>query len=347
MSVTAATATTTQPENATGRVFVTGGSGLVGAALLRQLLQRHHTIRALHRSQLPALLNPEELQRIEWVQGDVLDTGLLNDVMQDCTQVYHCAAVVSFHPKRRQQMYKINVEGTANVVNTALQNSHTKLVHVSSVAALGRIRKNEVVTEKSEWSEETNNSHYGKSKYLAELEVWRGIGEGLNAVIVNPTIILGEARWNQGSAALFKKAWEEFPWYTTGATGFVDAVDVATAMIALMHSNTTAERFILSNETLTYQQLLSQIAVAFGKRPPRLQGKAFLLELAWRLEALKASITGAEPLVTKETVRTSLHSTRYNNEKLRHTLPQFAYTPLSETIARTCSWLRQYYNLPN
>lgn len=327
------------------RIFVTGGSGLVGAALLRQLLQRNEKVRALYRTHMPVLLSPEELQRIEWIQGDVLDTGLLQEAMHDCTQVYHCAAVVSFHPKRRQQLYKINVEGTANVVNTALLNGNTKLVHVSSVAALGRIRKNEVVTEKSEWSEETNNSHYGKSKYLAELEVWRGIGEGLNAVIVNPTIILGEARWEQGSAALFKKAWEEFPWYTTGSTGFVDAKDVAAAMIALMNSNITAERFILSNETLTYQQLLSQIAVAFGKRPPHRRGKPWLLELAWRLEAVKAAITGAEPLVTKETVRTSLHSTRYNNEKLLQALPQFTYTPLAETIQRTCNWLRQYYQL--
>lgn len=338
---------TTPATLASGRVFVTGGGGLVGAALLRQLLQRQQTVRALYHTQLPVLLSAEEKARIEWIQGDVLDTGLLNDAMHDCMQVYHCAAVVSFHPKRRRQMYKINVEGTANVVNTALLNSHTKLVHVSSVAALGRIRKNEVVTEKSEWSEETNNSHYGKTKYLAELEVWRGIGEGLNAVIVNPTIILGEARWDHGSSALFKKAWEEFPWYTTGSTGFVDAVDVAAAMIALMNSSSSAERFILSNETLTYQQLLSQIAVTFGKRPPRLQGKAFLLELAWRLEALKAAITGAEPLVTKETVRTSLHSTRYNNEKLLQALPQFSYTPLSDTLLRTCNWLRQYYQLQN
>ncbi len=328
-----------------GGIFVTGGAGLIGSALLRRLLQQPLPVKALYRSSLPVLLTPEEQARIEWIRGDVLDTSLLHDALQGCRQVYHCAAVVSFHPARRQQMYRINIEGTANLVNAALAHNVQKLVHVSSVAALGRIRKGETVTETSEWSEETNNSHYGKTKYLSELEVWRGISEGLPAVIVNPTIVLGEAPWHTGSTALFKKIWEEFPWYTLGSTGYVDAADVARAMTLLMESELTGERFILSNEHHTYQRLFTQIAVSFGKRPPHRKGPAWVMELAWRWEALKAMVSHSEPLVTRETVKTAQTVTHFDNTKLLRALPGFAYTPLPVTIERTCQWLRNHYQL--
>lgn len=335
----------TIPATTPGPVFVTGGAGLIGSALLQQLLNEGRTIRALYRSSKPVTLTVEQQQQIEWIQGDVLDTSLLLDAMNGCSQVYHCAAVVSFHPARRQQMYKINIDGTANVVNAALENNVSKLMHVSSVAALGRIRQNEVVTEKSEWSEETNNSHYGKTKYLSELEVWRGISEGLPAVIVNPTIVIGESRWETGSMAIFKKVWEEFPWYTNGSTGFVDAADVAKAMAGLMSSPITAERYILSNVNTGYRQLFELIATSFGKRPPNKLGPTWLMELAWRLEALKARISSSEPLITKETVKTSQASTVFDNSKLLQALPWFAYTPLETTIKRTCQWLKEYYDL--
>ena len=151
-------------------IFVTGGAGLVGSALLKQLLQLHEVpVKALYRTSMPLLLTEEEKRKIQWIKGDVLDTSLLDDIMKDCRQVYHCAAVVSYHSSRRQQMYKINIEGTANMVNVALENKIEKFVHVSSVAAIGRKRQGEQVTEKTEWSEETNNSHYGKTKYLSDI----------------------------------------------------------------------------------------------------------------------------------------------------------------------------------
>jgi len=333
------------PAAAGNTVFVTGGAGLIGSALLKQLLNEGATIRALYRSSMPVTLSADEQSRIEWIKGDVLDTSLLDEALNGCKQVYHCAAVVSFHPARRVQMYKINIEGTANVVNAALANSVQKLVHVSSVAALGRFRKNEVVTEKSEWSEETNNSHYGKTKYLSELEVWRGISEGLPAAIVNPTIVLGESKWDTGSTAIFKKVWEEFPWYTNGGTGFVDAADVATAMVKLMNSDISGERFILSHVNTGYRQLFEMIAAAFGKRPPHKKGSAWMMELAWRLEAAKAMLSNSEPLITKETVKTSQATTVYDSSKLLQTIPGFSYTPLDTTVQRTSQWLKEFYQL--
>ncbi len=341
------TTESTSPQSAgtVNNVFVTGGAGLIGSALLQQLLKEGTTVRALYRSSMPVTLSAAEHSQIEWIKGDVLDSSLLHETMNGCRKVYHCAAVVSFHPARRQQMYKINIEGTANVVNAALANNIEKLVHVSSVAALGRIRKNEVVTEQSEWTEETNNSHYGKTKYLSELEVWRGISEGLPAAIVNPTIVLGESKWDTGSTAIFKKVWEEFPWYTDGSTGFVDARDVATAMLSLMHSSVSGQRFILSNVNTGYRQLFELIAGAFGKRPPHKKGQRWMMELAWRLEAMKAQISKSEPLITRETVKTSQASTVFDNRKLLQAFPEFSYTPLEATIDRTCQWLKEYYQL--
>jgi len=327
-------------------IFVTGGAGLVGSALLKQLLQQNEgAIKALYRSSMPLLLTEEEKKRITWIKGDVLDTGLLDDAMKGCRHVYHCAAVVSYHSSRRMQMYKINIEGTANMVNIALDNKIEKFVHVSSVAAIGRKRQGEQVTEKTEWTEETNNSHYGKTKYLSELEVWRAISEGLNAVIVNPSVILGESNWENGSVAIFKKIWDGFPWYTTGGTGFVDAKDVADAMIRLMYSDISAERFLLSNEHLTFQQLFTKIANCFGKQPPQRFAKPWMGEIVWRMEAMKAMFSSREPLLTKETAGTAQATTFFDSSKLKNALPGFQFTSVDESIQRTCNWIINHYGL--
>lgn len=334
------------PSEDGGFIFVTGGAGLVGAALLKQLLQQHKgPIKALYRNQLPVLLSKEELEKIQWVKGDVLDTSLLYEELKGCKQVYHCAAVVSYHQKRREQMYRINIDGTANMVNASLENGIEKFLQVSSVAAIGRIRKGEWVNEETKWTEETNNSHYGKTKYLSELEVWRGIGEGLNAVMVNPSIILGESTWEVGSTALFKNAWNEFPWYTNGSTGYVDAQDVAKAMVGLMESNITTERFILSHEHYTYRELFTKIANAFGKQPPKREAKPWMGAVVWRLEHLKSLVTGKEPLLTKETTKTAQSATFFSNEKIKNALPGFEFTSIEATIERTCTWLKEFYNL--
>jgi len=326
-------------------VFVTGGSGLVGAAVLKALLQQGLRIKALHHKTYPVTLSETELQHIEWINGSILDAVLLEEAMADCSKVIHCAAVVSFHPARREEMYRFNVEGTANVVNACLATGIEKLVHVSSVAALGRLRNGEIVNEESQWMKETSNSHYGQSKYLSEMEVWRGIGEGLSAAIVNPSIILGEAKWDNGSSALFKKAWHSFPWYTNGGTGFVDVQDVARAIVLLLDSDIAGERFILSNEFCSYKELLTKAAVAFGKNPPARRAPSWIMSLLWRAEAIKAMFSKDEPLLTKETVSTAKTTTRYDSSKITRFLPEMRFTSLSETIQRTGEWMRSYYSL--
>lgn len=324
------------------KVFVTGASGLVGSHLIKALVRQGKTVRALYRSSVPQFDNADN---VEWVQGDILDMPSLEEAMIGVKQVYHCAAIVSFNPKQKELLRKTNVEGTANVVNICLDNNVEKLVYVSSVSALGRIRMNEMISEKMQWSEETNNSEYGKAKYFAEMEVWRAVGEGLNAVIVNPTIILGSADWSKGSSAIFKNVYNQFPWYTEGVTGFVDVEDVVKAMIMLMESEINTERFIISAENMSYVQLFTLIAKKFGKNPPHKKVTPLMAELVWRAQALKSSFNGGQPLVTKETARTAQAKVRFDNSKLLKFIPQFQYTSLEQTITRICNEYKKMYNL--
>jgi len=317
-------------------IFVTGGTGLVGGYLLKELLRTHSNILALYRNQYPIQLSNEEINKITWVKGDVMDVTLLHEAMQSCEKVYHCAGVVSFNPSRRNELLKINVGGTANVVNAALSAGVKKLVHVSSVSALGRKRNNITVTEEMKWSEESNISNYGRSKFLAELEVWRGISEGLRAIIVNPTIVLGVGNWNHSSAATFKSAYNEFPWYTNGVSGFVDGADVARAMIQLMDSEISGERFILSAENWSYRDLFTSMAKAFGKKPPRREVSPFFASLVWRIEKIKSKLKGEDPLLTRETAETAQTKVYFDNSKIRKFLPGFIFRPISHTIDAYC-----------
>jgi dihydroflavonol-4-reductase len=323
-------------------ILVTGGAGLLGSELIKQLLSQGSKVRAIYnRTPLPDF-HSSHLQQF---QCNILDVIGLEDAMKEVDQVYHCAAIVTFDSSRKRELFKINIEGTSNVVNAALSTGVKKLVHVSSVAALGRIRENGPVNESMNWTEETSNSNYGQSKYLGELEVWRGIGEGMDAVIVNPVIILGEGDWNTGSSQIFKSIYNEFPWYTEGVTGFVDARDVAKAMIALMESNISGERFIISAENRSYREVFNLIAGAFGKKQPYKKVTPFIAGIIWRLEAVKKHFTRKNPLITKESAGTALANTYFENSKLFKFLPGFRYRTIEETIIDTC--MRMQHKLNN
>jgi nucleoside-diphosphate-sugar epimerase len=322
-------------------ILVTGASGLLGSHLITELIHQDKKVRAIYRNSIPANMP----NGIEWVKGDILDVLSLDDAMKNVEQVYHCAAIVSFNPKTKNILHQTNVEGTANVVNACLNNNIKKLLFVSSVAALGKNKEDAKVNEKMNWTEETNNSEYGKSKYLAEKEVWRGIGEGLNAVIINPVIILGSGDWEKGSSEIFKSAYNEFPWYTEGINGFVDVKDVITAMIMLMKGATQGERFIICAENLSYKEVFIDIANNFGKKAPHLKVTALLAAIVWRLEALKAMFTGKEPLLTKETATSAQAKVYYENKKFLSYAPNFEYTPVKVAIKRICDELKMKHHL--
>ena len=314
-------------------ILVTGASGFLGQHLVQRLSVSGKSVRALYNHTTPSkeLLN---LAGVTWQQCDLLDIFETEQAFIGITEVYHCAAIVSFDPARKEEVLNQNIESTANVVNAALEQGIRKLIYVSSIASLGRSEtETKLITEEAEWEESNRNSVYGLSKYYAEMEVWRGIGEGLEAVIINPGIILGAGNWDKGSAKLMRVVNDEFPYYTEGVNGFVDVQDVVSIMTILMDASIASERFIVCSGNYPYRDVFTQMANNLGKKPPHIRATSFMTGFIWRWSLLKNKLSGTEPTITKETVRNAQSRCYYDNSKLLKILPDFNYRPISETIA--------------
>lgn len=323
-------------------ILITGATGLLGSHLVKELAQTNSNIVALYHTTKPT----KDIEHLAiWKQVDVLDVVALENVMQGITQVYHCAAIVSFEPAQKKAMHQLNVEGTTNIVNACINAKVNKLLHVSSVAALERYTNNKLVTEKDFWSKTSINSEYGKSKYYSELEVWRGFAEGLPIVVVNPSVIVGAGNWNNGSTAMFKKAYEQFAWYSNGSNGFVSVKDCVAAMIALMNSNIVGERFIINSWNKSFKDLFTAMANGFHKKPPYKKVTPFIANIAWRLESMKCFFTKQQPLITKETAASAQANVAFDNSKLLHYLPNFKYSNFQESINVICKELKEKYKL--
>ena len=327
-------------------ILVTGGTGLVGSHLLYQLSLENDTIRAIYRSNsnLKAVKNVfsyfskdfENLfNKIEWVEADITDVVALEKAFYNITEVYHAAALVSFDPKDYNKLRKINIEGTANIVNLSIENNIKKLCFVSSIAAVGKSINSKFINENNEWDIEKSNYGYAISKYGAEIEVWRASQEGVPVVIVNPGVILGAGFWNAGSGKIFSKIYKGFNFYTKGITGYVSVNDVVKAMLLLMKSNIKNERFILVAENISYQEIFNKIALKFNKKQPTIKITNYLSEIGWRLEKVKSILTGKPPLLTKHSAK-SIHQKRYfSSEKIKTTL-NFKFEPISKSISAIC-----------
>jgi len=316
--------------------LVTGGTGLVGSYLLFDLVKAGKKVRAIKRKNsdlsfvkkifLASPLTPLQVERgmennlfglIEWVEGDVLDVYSLVEAMQGVEQVYHCAGMVSHHPKDVYRMMKINVEGTANVMNMALEQNIKKVCHTSSVAALGEKLKNDLMTEECKWKTSPKNSNYAISKYCGEREAWRAAEEGLNVVIVNPSIVIGAGDWQKSSGKLFDVAYKGLKYYTSGITGFVDARDVSKTMIALMESNISNERFIISAEDYSYQNIFNLLCENLGTKKPHIKVSETMGEIAWRVSSLSRLFSNNAPNITKEIIRGGFEKHNFSNEKIK------------------------------
>lgn len=300
-------------------------------------MEKGYTVKALRRHKtLPFWINKKVFENVQWLEADILDIISLEDAMENTDVVIHSAAIVSFIRKDRKEMYHTNIDGTANVVNAALEKKVRKLVHISSVAAVGRTASGGHVNEEKKWEDAKINTHYAISKHKSELQVWRGFGEGLETVILNPSTILGFGDWNTGSSAIFKNVFEEFKWYAPGTNGFVDVEDVARAAVLLMESPVSGERFIVNGDNWPFKRIQDTIAENFGKKKPTRKTNTTLLGIAWRLEKIKSWFTGRRPLLTKESARVAVSKTYFDNDKLRESLPGFSFTPLEKTIQNAC-----------
>ena len=324
------------------KVLITGGTGFIGAYIIKNLVEKGLTVRAIRRnSPLPFFIPSKILDAVEWVPGDVLDVVSLDDAMKGMDAVIHAAAIVSFRQADRKRMYQANVNGTTNVVNAAVEKGISRFLHISSVAAIGRTTRPELVTEEKSWAENKVNTHYARSKHQAEMEVWRGFAEGLEGVIVNPSTVLGFGNWHQSSCAIFRNAYKEFAWYTNGINGFVGVEDLAEAVVRLLQTSITQRRFIASAENWSFKKLFECLAAGFDKKPPTRMATPLLGNVVWRLEAVRSLLTGSKPLLTRETARISHSKTSFDNAALLQALPGFRFKPLEEVIKNACDQYKE------
>ncbi|MDB9961107.1 NAD-dependent epimerase/dehydratase family protein [Oceanihabitans sp.] len=323
-------------------ILVTGGTGLVGSHLLFDLVNTNQSIRAIYRDEAKLVLVKKMFSyyseesnllynKIDWVKADLLDIPTLTEVFTGITHVYHCAALISFDPKDYHKLRQINIEGTANIVNLCIANTISKLCYVSSIATLGKKDDNSIIDEETHWNPDADNSVYGITKYGAEMEVWRGTQEGLNAVIVNPGLILGPGLWNSGSGLLFKEVHQGLPYYVTGTSGYVDVKDVTECMIDLMNSDITNNRFILVSENLSFKQFTEITSRYLGVKAPRKSVTHLMLQIGWRCDWVKSFITGKPRRLTKQTAASALTIKNYSNKKIKDTI-NFKFTKIESSI---------------
>ncbi|MDN3580241.1 NAD-dependent epimerase/dehydratase family protein [Mucilaginibacter flavus] len=312
-------------------ILVTGATGFLGAELAKLLVTGGNNIRCTKRvtSAIPALLTPFK-DKIEWVDADLLDVFALEDALDGVTQVYHCAAWVSLKAADKEPMINTNVTGTANLVNLCVERG-IRMVHVSSIAAIGLAKPGELTTENHHLEESAENDGYAISKLESEMEVWRGIAEGLDAVIVNPSLIIGASAGKQGSGVFFETIRKGLKFYTTGSIGFVDVEDVAKCMTGLMNSDITAERYVISAENYNYKDITTEVANGFGIKPPAILAKPWIMELAWRGAAFIGAITGKAPAIDKTSAQTASLNRDFDNSKIKDAIG-IEFKPISKTI---------------
>lgn len=328
-------------------ILVTGGTGLVGAHLLYELTSSGQKVKALRRLESNTgwvmkifsyyTADPESLfSQIEWINCDILDYLSLEEALLGISVIYHCAAKVSFHGDDHDMMLNNNVKGTGNLIDAAIHNGVTRFCHVSSIAALGKTQDGSEINEETYWTPSKRKSAYSLSKFFSEMEVWRGIEEGLDAVIVNPSIILGPGNWDIGSPKLFQSIWKGLNYYTKGITGFVDVRDVVKAMIMLTadehFEKLRNQRFILNAGNLSYQEFFNQIADALHKPRPRSFASDIKLHVAWRMAKAGSFFTGKPPLITRDTVSGTNQKNHYSGDKIVRTTG-FEYRSLNRSVS--------------
>lgn len=285
----------------------------------------------------------EQYKRIQWVTGDVLDYDSLADALESVDTIYHTAAMVSFHTPRHQDMWAINVEGTKNLLDAAMEKKVGVFCHASSIATLGNSVNGSPITEDDLWQADDRHSAYSRSKFRSEMEVWRASKEGLNTVIVNPSVIIGPGAKNSSSSKIIKLANSGLPFYTNGKTGYVDVRDVARAMVTLVENKIYGERFILSAENKSAHEMLQLMARHLNVKSPNIQAKAWMLWLGMVANRFFALLTGQEPILTRESIRSTMGHSHYSSEKINQQLG-WKFIPISESVGNAIAFHKQQNN---
>ena len=313
-------------------ILVTGASGFLGSELVKQLVANGESVRIIVRpsSDISHLASIKD--KIEIMEGDILDVPSLEIAMDGIEKIYHSAAVIGYDDSFYDSMYKCNIEGTANVVNVALTKGIKKLLHVSSIAAIGG-KPNDLISEETKWEKNEWTTHYGITKMLAEREVWRAEKEGLEVVMVNPGIILGSSsNENKATMRVFKRiASGKMPFYSNGTNGFIDVRDVARICMQLMNSQIHSERFILINQNLSFKDYFERIAKRLNVQPPKRTLNKTLGNVFLFADWMASTLSRRKRSFTKEIFKVSMEHFEYSNEKIKRQL-DYTFIPFDETI---------------
>jgi len=310
-------------------ILITGGTGLLGTHLLYKLVTQGKVVRAIYRdtSKFEKVKkvfsyyseNPNAIfDKIDWIHAEITDVPGLEVAFKNITHVYHCAADLSFNPKNYRQSKEVNVIGTANIVNLCLSNEVVKLCHVSSIATLGEdlIKP---ITEETHWNPENNTQNiYAITKYDAELEVWRGVQEGLGVVVVQPGVIIGPGFWNSGTGEIFTKVSNGFNYYTSGAVGIVDVNDVVKSMCALMDSEVINDKFIIVSENIRYKKMLQMVSEVLGSKKELKEIKKWQLLFYFQLDKFLSFFLARKRSVYKSNINSAFKELKYDASKIKN-----------------------------
>ncbi|MCU7615701.1 NAD-dependent epimerase/dehydratase family protein [Chryseobacterium sp. PBS4-4] len=321
-------------------VFVTGATGILGRIIVLELLKKGKTVRAAKRSASNIdevkhsyqfyTENPEDFfNKIEWVNVDFDDIHSLQDALIGVTEVYHCAAKVSFHPKDEKEMYHTNIKGTENLLFACENSSVQKFLHVSSIAVLDGFNEKGELDEESDFNPKIEHSAYAISKHLSEMEVWRASAEGLNTIIINPGMIVGTGNWKQSSGELFS-TFEKNSFTFSGSSAYVDVRDVAKIAIDLMEKDQFGERFILISESKKYAEIGNQIRKKLGLKDAKILSQSILnigrwlnIFFGWLIPQLK--------MATRTNIESVNSSNIISNQKVKDTL-NYEFIPVQESV---------------
>lgn len=334
-------------------ILITGATGMLGAYVLKAILQKtndssiHLTYRTEEKKALTLQflnhfkIDSNEIDALIWHKGDLMDISFVDSCVEDNMTIYHCAAMVSFNKKDARLMIESNMITTQNLINVSIDKQGIYFLHVSSIAAIGRENTQQVVSEKSQWTNSSSNSAYAMSKNLAEMEVWRGFQEGVKGAIINPSIILGVFPESKSSLKIFDLARSEFPFYTTGENGFVDVEDVVKSLLLIQEQQIHEERYIISAGNFSYQTICNHIADGLNKKRPRFKTTMLLGKLALIFESFKV-LVGKPRTLSLDLLKTSLQKNHYDNGKFKAAF-NFEYRSLEDSMKEQTTYYKSLF----
>lgn len=296
-------------------ILITGITGLFGSQLAKEFSQVGSIHGLIRENSNHGMVNQPDFQ-IEWHKGELSDVDSLLDALQGIDIVIHSAGLVSFSPQDEDKLYEVNSVGTANLINAMITAGVSKLVHVSSVAAIGRNPELNVIDEEYKWADSPFNTPYALSKYWAELEAWRGEQEGLDLIVVNPSILLGKASYTKSSSAIYSYVLEGNKFYPKGDLNFIDVRDAAKITRMLVENNAWGERFILNKQSISYRDFFSEVAAVFGKKAPTIPVSDWLISFASLTMAVLNILGISKFPLNKQTARLSQQKIRFDNSKV-------------------------------